>query len=108
MLTVLTVHSVGCNKLDVSGRQLKGRQVNFDRNMPRCDSECLTFSVIFKFTFVELEHLCQPLDRVCSCGDLIYSNVVSAPLCVRRPDISPVFYRSADHLKSRIKSVNFH
>jgi len=45
------------------------------------------------------KRLCQPMDRVYSCVDLTESNVISAKLSVRRPEISHVFCTRAAHLK---------
>jgi hypothetical protein len=57
-------------------------------------SERLNFSVLFVIgTFWTHKLLCQPMDRVFSWDSLTDSNVISAVLSVRRPDISNVCCR---------------
>ena len=54
---------------------------------------------IWNRIFPNWKHLCQPMEHVCSCVDLRESNVISAALSVKKPEISHVFRRCAAHLK---------
>jgi hypothetical protein len=46
------------------------------------------FSLPCNLVLLSPKHLCQPMDRVCSCVDLTDSNVISASLSVRRSEIT--------------------
>ena len=63
--------------------------------MRKWNLELIIFIEEFEICFDEIKFFFQPMDRVCTCVEQTYSNVISAPLSVRRPEISQVFGRCA-------------